>query len=368
VDWQTAGNRTVKVNYENSYGCNAVIPANLNVTVLPIPAPTINGDNQVCQAETGVTYTTELNYETYTWAVTGGTITSGAGTNEISVTWTTPGAQMVSVNCTNAQGCAAPAPTVMNVTVAPKPGNAGSVNGNSSVCAGTNGVTYAVSPITNATGYEWTLPTGVTIASGAGTNIISVNFASNAVSGIIKVAGTNDCGSGASSPNFNVTVNPIPPTPVITQSGDTLKSSATAGNQWYFNGSAIPGATGQIHVAVYAGNYYVKVTLNGCSSAQSNTLLVLPVEIGDQRLSSILEIFPNPSFGQFNIQIQTLANQVFTLEIYNNLGSLVWKRADIAVNETFTCPVDLKSCPAGVYMIALRNGTNQLVKKMIIMH
>jgi hypothetical protein len=163
-------------------------------------------------------------------------------------------------------------------------------------------------------------------------------------------------------------VNPIPPTPVITQSGDTLTSSAAAGNQWYLNGNAIPGATGQKHVAVYAGNYYVKVTLNGCASAQSNTLLVLPVAIGDQPSGNVFEVFPNPNYGQFKVNIQTPVKEVYSVEIYNNLGAMVWKQADISVNGTFTCQVDLKSYPSGVYMVALRNGSNSVVKKMIVMH
>ena len=369
VDWGSAGSRFIKVNYDNSLGCSAVSPTNLNVTVLSVPTPTITGDNSVCAGSTGVSYTTEDNFDDYVWMLSsGGVITSGAGTSAITVSWTTAGNHTLSVDYTNGVGCQAISPAVLAVTVAPKPGNAGAINGNTSVCAGTNSVVYAVSPIANATGYDWTLPSGATIAAGSGTNIITVNFSSTAVSGIIKVAGTNDCGPGASSPNFNVTVNPIPATPVITQHGDTLTSSANTGNQWYLNGVVIPGATGKKHVAVYTGNYYVKVTLSGCSSAQSNTILVLPVEIDDLSAGKVFDVYPNPNNGQFNIKVGTLAKEEFTIEIYNNLGSLVWKQENVSVDGTYTSRIDLKNSPSGVYMVALRNKNNSIVKKMIVMN
>jgi len=65
----------------------------------------------------------------------------------------------------------------------------------------------SVVPIPNAAGYVWNLPSSATIASGANTNSITANFSCSAVSGVITVYGTNTYGNGASSPNFNVSVN-----------------------------------------------------------------------------------------------------------------------------------------------------------------
>ncbi|MBI4645146.1 MAG: hypothetical protein HY738_00785 [Bacteroidia bacterium] len=82
------------------------------------------------------------------------------------------------------------------ICCSPLPGSAGAITDTTPVCQGQNGVTYTISPVTDATGYNWALPSGATIASGANTNSITVNFSVTASSGNITVYGVNDCGDG----------------------------------------------------------------------------------------------------------------------------------------------------------------------------
>jgi len=55
-------------------------------------------------------------------------------------------------------------------------GSPGTISGSTSVCQGQTGVPYSVSPMSNVTGYIWTVPAGAVIANGDSTNSISVNF------------------------------------------------------------------------------------------------------------------------------------------------------------------------------------------------
>ncbi|MGJ8594160.1 MAG: PKD-like domain-containing protein, partial [Aquaticitalea sp.] len=98
----------------------------------------------------------------------------------------------------------------VTVNVDPLPLSAGNITGPSAVCQGQSGVTFTVPVIANATDYIWTLPTGATIASGANTNSIVVDFDVTATSGVITVQGSNACGVGAVSANFAITVNITP--------------------------------------------------------------------------------------------------------------------------------------------------------------
>lgn len=99
VDWGIAGTRSITVNYDNQIGCYSPIPATHAVEVLSVPVPIINGVNSICQGSSGIGYFTQVNYDDYVWNVSpGGTITSGAGTNAITVSWTGSGDQMVALN------------------------------------------------------------------------------------------------------------------------------------------------------------------------------------------------------------------------------------------------------------------------------
>ena len=120
VTWNTASGQTVSVNYTNSNSCIAAIPTVYNVTVSPLPVPVITGPATACVNSTGNVYSTTAGMTNYTWVVSaGGTITSGGGSSNstVTVTWNTASGQTVSVNYTNSNGCTASAQTVYNVTI-----------------------------------------------------------------------------------------------------------------------------------------------------------------------------------------------------------------------------------------------------------
>ncbi|MBN2521055.1 MAG: hypothetical protein JXB17_11150, partial [Bacteroidales bacterium] len=173
VTWTSVGNQAVSVNYENLSGCSANSSTVYSVTVSDLPTPTITGDNSVCLNETGVTYTTEASMTNYSWSVTGGTITAGATTNQITVTWTSLGNQTVSVNYDNANGCTAASSTDYSVTVNDLP--IPTITGDNSVCLNETGVTYTTEA--SMTNYSWSV-TGGTITAGATTNQITVTWTS----------------------------------------------------------------------------------------------------------------------------------------------------------------------------------------------
>ena len=186
-----------------------VTSSNASLIVNAQPVPTIGSTNTPCTGSTNNIYYTETGQTNYIWAVSAGTIVSGQGTSTLNVTWTGIGPQTVSVNYNNSFGCSGTNPTVYNLFVNPFPGPAGAISGIAALCAGTSGVAYSTTPVANATSYTWMVPAGATIATGAGTTGITINFGPAAVSGNITVAGTSSCGEGISS-NFPVTVNPMP--------------------------------------------------------------------------------------------------------------------------------------------------------------
>lgn len=344
------------LNYSISYVNGSLV---IGVT----PVPTISGDNSLCAGTNGVQYTTEPGSNTYIWTISyGGVITSGQNSNQITVDWGIAGTRSITVNYLNQIGCYSPIPATHAVEVLSVP--VPIISGVNSICQGSSGIDYSTQ--VNYDDYVWTVSSGGTITSGAGTNAITVNWAGSGEQ-MVSVAYTNDLGCAPIVPSvFDVFVTPLPATAVITQHGDTLISSSVSGNQWYLNGVVIPGATDQQHIAVYSGNYSVIITEADCSSGVSNSILVLPVSMADAEVSQSLEVYPNPSHGQFNIKVSSVEKVEMNIEICNTAGVLVWKQENVTIQGTQILPVNMGYVAEGVYMLTLRNGKSHTVKRIVI--
>jgi hypothetical protein len=264
------------VNYINANGCTASAPVVKNINVTSGAAPTITGLTNVCVNSGYDTYTTQASMTGYTWTIQGGTINFGQGTYSVMVTWNTPGAQWIKVTYTNANNCSPANPTQLNVTVNPMPGSADDITGTPTVCAGATGIAYSVDPIQNAATYVWSLPAGATIASGTGTNAITVNFAANASSGNITVYGNNVCGNGAVSSPYSVTVTPLPGA-AGTIIGPASVCKPSTGN--VYTVEDISGATGYVWVVpagatITSGANTTSITVDFAATAVAGAITV----------------------------------------------------------------------------------------------
>jgi gliding motility-associated-like protein len=228
VTWNIADAQTVSVNYTNSFGCTAIAATVYNVTVNPLPVPTIAGPNSVCIGTTGNIYVTESGMSGYVWTVSaGGTITAGgtSADTSVTVTWNTAGAQTVSVNYINSFGCTATSTTIYNVTINPLP--VPTITGPSPVCAGITGNIYTTE--SGMSGYVWTVSAGGSITAGGTSTDNTVTITWNTVGSetiSVNYINTNGCTANTAT-IFNITVNPIP-TPTIT--GPSPLCAGTIGN------------------------------------------------------------------------------------------------------------------------------------------
>ena len=240
-----------------------------------------------------------------------------------------------------------------NLIVNPLPAVAGAVTGAASVCQGQNSIPYSVPVISNASSYVWTLPTGTTGTSV--TNSISVDYGA-ATSGNITIKGHNECGDGGSA-TLAITVNPKPATPVVTQNGNILRSSASNGNQWYNNNSQISGATNQDYTFNNFGDYSVVVTINGCSSDTSTTSIITGFDQLD--FSKKITVYPNPVTEDLTIEYSGNFEEI-KFKIVNLSGQILFegKLSDkIIVHTSAFAP--------GLYFIKFDVGKSYEFRKVI---
>jgi fibronectin-binding autotransporter adhesin len=85
----TAGSYTLSLTKTGANGC--ISTNSIVVTTSTTPTPVITGNQYVCAGSTGQVYSTpNVSGHDYTWSFTpagAGTITAGAGTNSVTVTW-----------------------------------------------------------------------------------------------------------------------------------------------------------------------------------------------------------------------------------------------------------------------------------------
>ena len=140
-------------------------------------------------------------------------------------------------------GCVYNSNSVKVTTSSSAPSAVTAINGLSTTCPSVGSQVYTAVGGTNGVNYNWTVPTGWTIISGAGTNSITVSTGTNGQNGNIGVTVSNGCGSNT---NF---------TKAVTVGATTTTWNGTA---W----STTPSSTSAF---IFNGNYSAAADLVGCS-------------------------------------------------------------------------------------------------------
>ncbi|MDP4115603.1 MAG: hypothetical protein Q8903_05685 [Bacteroidota bacterium] len=222
VSWpNSAGTGTV--NLKECNGSNCKDATSMSVSIGQSPSDRTIGPltQNVCEGNKAeITVTNSESFVTYQIQAAGinsGSAVSGNGSSIVLNTDVLkPGdapSYTVHAYTEAPYNCAIDLTGTANVTINPLPVAAGLISGSDAVCQGQSGIIYTLPAVNYATAYNWVLPSGITITSGATTNSITVNIAGTASPGtlILQVNGTNSCGSGSAS-NYSVTISLTPVT------------------------------------------------------------------------------------------------------------------------------------------------------------
>lgn len=203
--------------------------------------------------------------------------------------------------------------------------------------------------------YTWLPAAGLSSASTAQT------AASPTVTTTYVVTATNATGCTAKD-TVVITVKPTPEPPVIALSNNTLTSSATANNQWYKDGVAIAGASGQAYTITANGTYTAKVIVNDCPSMASNAIIFTTTGITTVVWDNQLLTGPNPVTNELLVQYKG-NNGKFRIELRDINGKETGYPASFITN--YRLP--MKHLAAGPYLLLIVNDrTGERIQRLVI--
>jgi hypothetical protein len=260
------GNTTYFVRGEDGAGCvneAAGTCGSVVVTVNATPTtPTISAGGATTFCTGGSVTLTSSASSGNQWLLNGTPI--GGATSQ-TLAATTGGNYTVT---STANGCTSSASSATTVTINATPATPVISAGSATIFCSGGSVMLTSSA---SSGNQWLL-NGTPIGGSTSQTLAVTTGGSYTVTSTV-----NGCTSSTSSAT-TVIVNQTPITPAISAGGPTtfcfgssvvLSTTSANGNQWFFNGNPIGGATNQTLVATVAGNYTVEFTINGCSSTSS---------------------------------------------------------------------------------------------------
>ncbi len=106
------------------------------------------------------------------------------------------------------------------------------------------------------------------------------------------------------------------------------------------------------------GGQIVEFTLELCTQG---ILSVDSFELNNTDLA----IYPNPNSGEFTVKLGHTISDRIEIELYDIKGRRIYSKSYRSTNE-FSTSIKLDSVQSGIYLINIKDGTNQISRKLII--
>lgn len=350
----TATTQTISVNTTGSYnvtvtdlnGCSS--SDTINVTINTVPVVALGSD--ITQCGDSVTLDAQNPGATYLWSTSATTQTITVGTT---------GTYMVTV--TNGFGCNNS--DTINITINPVP--VPDAGADTTICFG-NSVTLAAD--SGYVAYLWQF-------GQVSSNQQFITVAPNdTTTYYLTVTNSFGC-TGTDSVVVNVAPQPVASFTVTMVNGYTYTFTNTStGSQpmtitWNFgDGSPLDNTPNPTHVYTANGTYTVLLTIQTpCGIDQViQTVVVTGVGISESVSSINIELFPNPTSGQFTISIENSGADDIAIEISDMEGRKVMALSDKVNGSIYEQQFDISNFANGVYYIKVISGSEMKIEKLVL--
>jgi PKD repeat protein len=163
-----------------------------------------------------------------------------------------------------------------------------------------------------------------------------------------------------------ITEHAIPAAPSVSQSQDTLYSTAAFSYQWWDQNGMIAGANDSFYVIPGPGTYFVIITDSvGCSVASTAIVIASIHEAtGD---ASLFSLFPNPGSGEMTLSITAAAEGIAEISIYDLAGKKIksFRNSQVIYGKQ-QLTFDISDMVKGIYIFECKKGSVLWHTKMFV--
>ncbi len=403
--FNTSGNYQVYYTYTDSTGCSAM--DSIEFTVMSVPDIDLGADYIGCEGDM-VVAAVASGFTSYSW---------NTGATDSSITITNSGTYYVTV--ANANACENtdsltvdlyPLPIVdiqgdtihcinvpFDLSVAGAGNsfiwNTGSYNDNISVstagnysvtvsangCVASDSISVSFYPETVVDlGADFSICEGSTANLDAGvfaayewndgstTQVITVDAAAYYV---VTVTDDNDC---SASDMVNVSVDPLAVADFSFTIDNYLVSftnesqNEIAGNYfWDFGDGETSTDENPEHTYSADDSYSVMLVVGNDCGSDTITMTVTILDIEDISGESLISVFPNPSNGNFIIDLQNIPTQKLNISVLNSLGQEVFVSKDVLLENNSKYSLELQNQTSGIYFLSIKDKS-WVFNKMIV--
>jgi serine protease len=171
-----------------------------------------------------------------------------------------------------------------------------------------------------------------------------------------------------------ITVNPVPVaefsfdpssvshTPIQFTDGSTDAISWF----WQFGDTESSSLQNPTHQYKKGGDFSVNLTVtaaNGCQD--TNTKSISVITSTEKELQAALSVFPNPTKGDFLVEVTGLSSPHFTIQLMNGQGQPLYAEHAQAINGKLTHTIPSSTWPLGLYFIKIFNEGNAVTRKIV---
>jgi len=197
--------------------------------------------------------------------------------------------------------------------------------------------------------------------------IASNNICSDTAYAIVKVI--YDCNTLGLTADFSTTPDPVVLSAAGTVITTNLSSNATQFIWDFGDGSPTNPNVSPIHAYTQVGTYEITLTaINyNCTTSTSQSVTVEEFGVGIEETlhEGLLQVYPNPSTGQFTVRLELDAPSAMHIELNNMMGQRVY-RESLGQRRFWQKDFDLSSFVKGIYVLSIYTDEGMLNRRIVL--